>query len=152
MPDATDIHIRRASPDDASALRAILYNTFESTWLPELTPAAALKYRKGDKPRNYVANRGTLFWVAECVGTVIGFVYWDADFVNALHVLSSHARKGVGHRLMDKAETEIAASGFPSARLPVWKRTRSILARSHFTPHAGIGKLTGIRTRSGTAG
>lgn len=55
--------------------------------------------------------------MAEVGGAVVGFVDWDGDFINALHVRSSHARTGVGGRLMDRAEAAIAEAGFASARL-----------------------------------
>ena len=42
---------------------------------------------------------------------------WDLDFINALHVRASHARQGVGSRLIDKAEAEILVAGFLAARL-----------------------------------
>ena len=42
---------------------------------------------------------------------------WDGDFVNALHVPTRHVRTGIGARLMDLAEAEIAKAGFVSARL-----------------------------------
>ena len=117
MPPASETHLRRATSSDAPMLRAILYETYESTWFPELTPAAAQRFRDEDRPGAYVRGRGTEFWVAECDGQVVGFVDWDADFVNALHVRTGHARKGVGSRLMDMAETGIARAGFPTARL-----------------------------------
>ncbi len=60
------------------------------------------------------------FWVAESKGGVTGFVDWQEDFVNALHVRTSHARSGIGACLMDKAETEIRNSGFPIARLETY--------------------------------
>lgn len=109
--------IRRATANDAPALRAILYDTYESTWFPQLTPAAAQRFRDEDRPGAYVAARGGDFWIAERDGQVVGFVDWDADFVNALHVRASHARSGVGARLMDLAEAEIAKAGFPAVRL-----------------------------------
>ena len=114
MPDTL---IRRARPDDATALKAILRDTFEGTWLPQLTAEAAQAFRSEDRPANYVGERGLLFLVAEIGGEVVGFVDWDGDFVNALHVRSSHARTGVGGGLMDRAEAGIAEAGFPSARL-----------------------------------
>lgn len=117
MPCAPDILIRQACPDDAAALRAILRDTFQSTWLPELTAEAARAFLSEDRPAAYVGERGLLFVVAEVGGEVVGFVDWDGDFVNALHVRSGHARTGVGGRLMDRAEAEIAAAGFPTARL-----------------------------------
>jgi len=117
MPLEPDLLLRPARPDDAAALRGIFYDTFESTWLPQITPAAARAFRDEDRPGAYVAARGLEFWVAERDGEVVGLVDWENDFVNALHVRSSHARTGVGARLMDKAEAEIARSGFAQARL-----------------------------------
>ncbi|MFL5294771.1 MAG: GNAT family N-acetyltransferase [Phenylobacterium sp.] len=98
-------------------MRAILYDTFESTWLPQVTPHAAAAFRREDRPGEYVARRGAEFRVAERADEVVGFVDWEGDFVNALHVRASHARSGVGRALMDKAEAEIAAAGFTTVRL-----------------------------------
>jgi len=111
------IVVRPARAADAPALRAILRDTFESTWAPQVTPEAAAAFRREDRPADYVGRRGLEFRVAERDGEVVGFVDWEGDFVNALHVLGAHARQGVGARLMDVAETEIAAAGFPEARL-----------------------------------
>lgn len=109
--------IRPALPSDATALRAILHDTFESTWRPQVTPAAAQAFRNEDRPAAYVTARGLQFWVAQRDRQAVGFVDWDGDFVNALHVRSDHARTGLGAHLMDKAEAEIAAAGFRAARL-----------------------------------
>ena len=116
-PHVTGVQLRRAQLADAPALRAILYDTFESTWRPNTTPAAAAAFLSEDRPSAYVGARGLEFWLAERDGEVVGLVDWEGDFVNALHVLASHARSGVGAALMDKAEAEIAAAGFASARL-----------------------------------
>ena len=117
MPLAPELILRRANSGDASALRALLYDTYECTWLPQLTAEAAQAYRDDDRPAAYVADRGAEFWVAEHDSEVVGLVDSDADFVNALHVRSKFARMGVGSRLMDKAEAEIARAGFANARL-----------------------------------
>jgi ribosomal protein S18 acetylase RimI-like enzyme len=117
MASRSDIVIRKAGPDDAAALKAILRDTFESTWLPQLTPEAAAIYQRQDRPAAYVGERGLLFVVAEVGGAVVGLVDWDGDFVNALHVLAGHARSGVGSRLMDHAEAAMAADGHAQARL-----------------------------------
>lgn len=114
---AAPIRIRRATPADAPALRAILYDTFESTWLPAITPAAASAFRDEDRPAAYVGDRGHLFTLAERDGEAAGFVDWEGDFINALHVMGRHARTGVGAALMDHAEAEIARADFPQARL-----------------------------------
>ncbi|MDO9222304.1 MAG: GNAT family N-acetyltransferase [Caulobacter sp.] len=117
MGSTPDLLIRQARLDDAAACRAILRDTFESTWRPELTAEAARAFLSEDRPAAYVGERGLLFRVAEVGGEVVGFVDWDGDFVNALHVLASHARTGVGGRLMDRAEAAIAEAGFAAARL-----------------------------------
>lgn len=117
MTSPSEILIRQARPDDAATLKAILRDTFESTWRPHLTAEAARAFETEDRPAAYVGERGLLFLVAEVGGEVVGFVDWDGDFVNALHVLASHARTGVGGRLMDRAEAGIAGAGFAAARL-----------------------------------
>ena len=117
VTSAPDILIRQACPDDAAACKAILRDTFESTWFPELTAEAARAFQSEDRPGAYVGERGLLFLVAEVGGQVVGFIDWNSDFINALHVLASHARTGVGGRLMDRAEAAITEAGFPSARL-----------------------------------
>ncbi|WP_068876497.1 MULTISPECIES: GNAT family N-acetyltransferase [unclassified Phenylobacterium] len=117
MARPSSILIRRGRPSDAASLREVLHDTYESTWLPQVTPEAARAFREADRPAAYVAERGGLFHVAEVDGQVVGFVDWEADFVNALHVRSSHARLGIGSRLMDAAEAEIARAGFSVVRL-----------------------------------
>jgi ribosomal protein S18 acetylase RimI-like enzyme len=111
------LRVRRACPADAPSLRTILHATYERTWLPQMTPAAAQAFRDEDRPAAYVAERGHLFRVAERAGEVVGFVDWDGDFVNALHVRPDQARTGVGARLMDEAEAAIARAGFRAVRL-----------------------------------
>ena len=117
MAPLSSLRVRRSRPSDAASLREVLHDTYESTWLPQLTPEAAEAYRGEDRPAAYVGERGLLFLVAEVGGEVVGLVDWDGDFVNALHVLASHARSGVGSRLMDHAEAAMAAAGHARARL-----------------------------------
>jgi ribosomal protein S18 acetylase RimI-like enzyme len=111
------LSLRPARADDAPELQAILYDTFESTWRPNITEAAAQAFRDEDRPGAYVAERGLRFRVAVRDRRVVGFVDWDGAFINALHVLAAHARTGVGSRLMDDAERAIADAGFAAVRL-----------------------------------
>ena len=105
-----DILVRPARADDAAALIAVLRDTFESTWRPNISPAAAQAHLEEDRPARYVEQSSLEFRVAERDGQVIGLVHWKGDFVHALHVRSSHARQGAGARLMDCAEAEIATA------------------------------------------
>ncbi|MEJ0067287.1 MAG: GNAT family N-acetyltransferase [Caulobacteraceae bacterium] len=111
------VQLRPATLADAAALKAILYDTFESTWRPNLTAARPKPSAPRNGPSAFVAEKGLEFRVAERGGEVVGLVYWEGDFVHALHVLASHARSGVGAQLMDHAEAEIARAGFAAARL-----------------------------------
>lgn len=111
----TAIRVARAA--DADALKAILHDTFESTWQPAITEAAARAFLSEDRPAAYIAARGQKFWLAERDGAVVGFCDWESDFVNALHVRAEHARSGVGGLLMNHAEASIAQTGFDAARL-----------------------------------
>jgi GNAT superfamily N-acetyltransferase len=114
---AANIVVRRARLDDAAALKAILYDTFESTWRPQISVAAGLAYLADDPPSAFVGQYGLDFQVAERDGVVVGLIYWESDFVHSLHVRPDHARTGVGARLMDLAEAEIAKAGHPAVRL-----------------------------------
>ena len=117
MTQDEDLNIRSARAADSAALIAVLSSTFQSTWRPAITPAAADAYARENRPADYVARCGLEFRVAERAGEVIGLVHWRNDFIHALHVHSAHARNGAGTALMDLAETEIARAGFPFARL-----------------------------------
>ncbi len=117
MMRETGILVRPSRAGDAPALRAILNDTFESTWRPQITAEAARAYLEDDRPGAYVASNGVEFWVAERADEVVGLVHWRHDFVHALHVRAAHARTGVGARLMDEAEAAIAAAGHAEARL-----------------------------------
>lgn len=111
------IIVRPATERDKAQVKDILRDTFETTWLPHVTPAAAQTYlstRHGDR---YVDEHATEFWVAELDGIAVGFVHWRDDFIEAVHVRSSRARRGIGSLLLDHAEAAIAAAGFGQARL-----------------------------------
>lgn len=112
-----DIIIRRARLEDAPAQVSVLFDTFESTWRPNISVQAAEAFVNENRPEAYIGARGLASIVAEVGGEVVGFADWEGDFVNALHVRSSHARMGVGRRLMDRAEAAIADARFAAARL-----------------------------------
>lgn len=111
------IRIRPALAGDAPRLKAILQDSFESTWLPVLTSAAAARYRAEDRGARYVEDSLEAFRVAEIAGVVTGFVHWQGDFVEGLHVHGDHRRQGIGRLLMDCAERAMAMEGFAAARL-----------------------------------
>lgn len=111
------ILIRPAHPQDFPAMKAILRDTFERTWRPEITEAAARRYIETDIGGGFVAHSGADMLVAEADGRVAGLVHCVDDFIDALHVHSDFQRRGVGRRLLARAERDIAEKGFPRVRL-----------------------------------
>lgn len=117
MNERHKIALRLARPTDSVAIKAILQDSFESVWRPNISAAAATAYLDEDRGGAYIGEYGRDFWVAELDGEVAGLVHWQDDFVHALHVGSAYRRHGIGQRLMDLAETAMARAGIGAARL-----------------------------------
>jgi ribosomal protein S18 acetylase RimI-like enzyme len=117
MDRISSIPIRQAQASDMPRLKAIMRDSFERTWLPVLAPAAAVNYRLEDRGARYIEAELDRLIVAEVAGVVAGFVHWERDFVEGLHVHHDYRRRGVGSTLMDCAERAMFEQGFAEARL-----------------------------------
>ncbi|MBZ9773842.1 GNAT family N-acetyltransferase [Mesorhizobium sp. CO1-1-8] len=111
------IIVRPALASDIPALKQVLHQTFEGTWLPNITEAAAQRYVETDIGGRYVDQSWSEFAVAEIDGEVAGLIHWRADFIEALHVMASRQGQGVGRKLLSHAEQAIGAAGLAQARL-----------------------------------
>ena len=111
------IAVRPGRARDIAALKQVLRDTFETTWLPHITQASARRYVDTDVGGRYVERNWPDFAVAEIDGEIAGLVHWRGDFIEALHVRTSHQGLGVGRRLLSHAERMIAEVGFFQARL-----------------------------------
>ena len=111
------IELRAAQASDVAALKRVLRDTFEGTWLPHITPASARRYAEQDIGNRYVDRNWQGFVVAEVDGEVAGLLHRRGDFIEALHVRASHQGQGIGRRLLSHAEQVMAAEGFAQARL-----------------------------------
>lgn len=98
-------------------MKTILRDTFESTWRPQITESSIRRYIETDIGGRFVERCGADMLVAEIEGEIAGLIHCVDDFVDALHVPSNFQRKGVGRRLMGRAERDMAAKGFRQARL-----------------------------------
>ncbi|WP_137928939.1 GNAT family N-acetyltransferase [Mesorhizobium comanense] len=116
MPKA-QIIVRPAQAGDIPALKQVLQETFEGTWLPHVTDASAKRYVENDIGGRYVEESWPQFTVAEIDGDVAGMIHWRGDFIEAVHVRAGHQGQGIGHRLLSHAEQAIATAGFAQARL-----------------------------------
>ncbi|WP_027053796.1 GNAT family N-acetyltransferase [Mesorhizobium erdmanii] len=111
------ITVRKAQASDVVALKQLLQETFESTWLPHVTEASAQRYVQTDIGGRYVEKSWPEFTVAEIDGEIAGLIHWRGDFIEAAHVRTSHQGQGVGGRLLSHAEQAIRAAGFRQVRL-----------------------------------
>lgn len=114
---AVGITIRRAEARDVPALKKVLRETFEGTWLPHISAASAQRYVEKDIGGRYVLDHWREFAVAEIGGEVAGLIHWRGDFIEAVHVAAGRQGQGVGGKLLSHAEQQIAAAGFEQARL-----------------------------------
>ncbi|MBY5253326.1 GNAT family N-acetyltransferase [Citrobacter amalonaticus] len=112
-----DVLVRPACLEDFSAMRALLRDTFESTWRPQITEASARRYIETDIGGRFVERCGADMLVAQVNGEIAGLIHCVDDFVDALHVRSGFQRKGIGRKLMQRAERDMAAKQVRQARL-----------------------------------
>ena len=113
------ITVRPTRLGDKVALETILWDTFESTWRPQVTAQAAQAFRDEAQPAVFVYEKGQAFWVAERDGEVAGLVYRGRRPCTCIpaRALGRRACQGVGAALMDLAEARMAADGQTAARL-----------------------------------
>lgn len=111
------IIVRPPQAGDIPALKQVLRETFEGTWLPHITEASARRYVETDIGGRYVEESWPEFTVAEIDGDIAGMIHWRGDFIEAVHVRAGRQGQGVGGRLLSSAEQAIAAAGFAQARL-----------------------------------
>ncbi|MGH8082029.1 MAG: GNAT family N-acetyltransferase [Lysobacter sp.] len=109
--------IRPARPDDRTAVLAILAETFEDTWRPQLTAQAIDDYHRRRVAETFVDATLAEFVIAELDGAVAGFANRDAGFVDSLHVAAAGRRRGVARALMQALETQMRADGIELASL-----------------------------------
>lgn len=114
---ATPLTLRPARPDDRAALLAILAETFEDTWRPQLTAAAIDAYHRDRIAETFVDTSLARFVVAEIDGAVLGFAHREEGFVDALHVAAAGRRRGIARALMDALEAAMRAEGLTLASL-----------------------------------
>lgn len=111
------ITVRKAQQGDVAALKQVLHETFEGTWLSHITEASAQRYIETDIGGRYVEEYWPDFTVAEIAGEIAGLIHWRGDFIEAVHVRAGRQGQGVGGRLLAHAEQTIRAAGFPQVRL-----------------------------------
>ncbi|MGO1072806.1 GNAT family N-acetyltransferase [Lysobacter sp. CA199] len=109
--------IRPAVAADRTALLALLAETFEDTWRPQLTEQAIADYHRNRVAQAFVESQWPDFVIAEIAGEVLGFAHREGGFVEALHVAAAGRRRGIARALMNALEASMRAEGLRLASL-----------------------------------
>lgn len=94
------MRLRRAIPEDAPAIAAVMRTTFRVSlpFLPEVHSA--------EDDLGYVSGHlipATTVWVAELAGAVVGYVAFRDDWIDHLYIHPDRQGQGIGPALLDKA-------------------------------------------------
>jgi ribosomal protein S18 acetylase RimI-like enzyme len=151
------MHIRDYQPDDASALRqcVVALQEFERTMDPRLRPGESMADAYCEQIHARCRDADGRIFVAEQNGIVVGFVavlahetFKELDepagsyaFISDLVVLAPYRRRGIGRKLLERAEAFARAEGARELRIGVLARNdqaRRLYLAAEFTPHLEI--------------
>ena len=110
------IQVRAASEDDIPALERIMRETFladQTRYIPEAVDPASIAAFTAD----LVSRRWRAMALAELGGEPVGALYAEGNKIEAVNVLPSHQRRGVGTALMDWIEPHLRDAGFADVSL-----------------------------------
>lgn len=121
---ATDLVLRRASPDDADAVAHVHLVTRRAAPMP---PSVHPEH----EVRAWLAGRlaEDEVWVAEADGSVVGYARFTATWLDDLYVLPEHAGAGVGTALLDLVKA-LRPQGFQ-----LWVFETNAPARAFYARH-----------------
>src|SRR4051812_1327433 len=107
----SELVIRQPQASEYGSVRALIEavanETFKHLFAPSPVP---LKFEDED---------WLLAWVAVSDGKIVGVIITNQEWVSDLWVYREHRRQGVGSRLLEQGESEIASRGHQKCRLRV---------------------------------
>jgi GNAT superfamily N-acetyltransferase len=114
------IDIRPATTDDVAALAEVHVAADWDTYAP-LFGAAAYRLENAESRERWrqALEGGGLLLVATDRGTIVGFGHACGDRVNALYLLSTHHRRGIGSALLSRLLAFLYDCGVSEARFDV---------------------------------
>jgi putative acetyltransferase len=128
------IEIRRAEPSDHVTLTAIRHNAILELSVPAMSPSQAARWANhaaADRVTRAILHHDV--WVA-VQEVPIGWVEVDEDRVAALYVVPHWSRRGIGSRLLLRAEAVIRDGGYASARLEGSSNAANFYLRRGYFP------------------
>lgn len=112
----SELVIRRLQASEYGSVQILIETvaneTFKDLFAPNPVP---LKFKDEDWP---------LAWVAVSDQKIVGVIITNQEWVDDLWVLREERRQGVGSKLLEKGEAEIAARGYKACRLRVVRANR----------------------------
>ena len=112
----SELVIRRPRASEYGSVRILIETvaneTFKDLFAPNPVP---LEFKDEDWP---------LAWVAVSDQKIVGVIITNQEWVDDLWVLREERRQGVGSKLLEKGEAEIAARGYKACRLRVVRSNR----------------------------
>ncbi len=146
------VAVRAAGPADREAIAAVFLACWRETYRGVIPDAAIARWDDESAGRLWeeaIAAPDTSVAVAESDGAVAGVVRFGRDpddpargHVASLYVAPSHAGAGIGRRLLEHAEGELAAAGHATATLWVFEANAAAVAF-----YRRCGWIAGGRTR-----
>ncbi len=128
------IEIRRAYPSDHVALSAIRRSAILELSVAAMSPSQAEQWaNQAGADRVTRAIQHHAVWVA-VEGVPIGWVEVDEDRVAALYVAPHCSGRGVGSRLLLRAEAAIRDGGYAAARLETYPNAATFYLHRGYLP------------------
>jgi GNAT superfamily N-acetyltransferase len=128
------IEIRRAYPSDHVALSAIRRSAILGLPVAAMSPSQAEQWvnqAAADRITRAIVHHAV--WVA-VQGVPIGWVEVDEDRVAALYVAPHCSGRGVGSRLLLRAEAAIRDGGYAAARLETYSNAATFYLHRGYLP------------------
>ncbi|MGU3539839.1 N-acetyltransferase family protein [Methylobacterium sp. A54F] len=129
------ITLRPAHESDVPALVRLLRRSWLVTWAPELPFEAVQAFASFDPARLHAENEWRSFIVAVRDDVLVGMMHVEADQIAGLHVDHAYWNGGVGSKLLNAAERQVAHV-HPVVRLEV--RGFNTRARAFYARHGWI--------------
>ena len=112
----SELVIRRPQASEYGSVQILIETVANETFKDLFAPnPVLLEFKDKDWP---------LAWVAVSDQKIVGVIITNHEWVDDLWVLREERRQGVGSKLLEKGEAEIAARGYKACRLRVVRSNR----------------------------
>jgi elongation factor P--beta-lysine ligase len=132
---------RFALTADVAQVAAIYHSVWHETQAPFMPPEEC----KLRTPHFFEKRMSALLattLVADCAGSIVGFVSWQDHLVGQLYVSAGHRGRGLAAELITASEIEMAKLGIKVADDDTWADVFSRVLVEKIEPNIGNGRAT----------